>query len=134
MPDNDAKLQLSARGFATAMANRVVRERKRIAAFLDDQANVMQGAGTWLDGHIDELRAMAETIRTGAYSGSAGTIVPADRQPEPEDDSDDIPDDGLPPHRDRDDFEDGLSILSARSTAQRLGQRRGGAFGSMVDD
>lgn len=127
MADNDAKIQLSAKAFATAMAKRVVRERGRIATFLDEQADGLEGLPP-----VDVpflLRGWAELIRQGGYGGGNGTIVPTDQQAESVDDSpvdEAYEGDGFAPHRDRDDFEDGEALVRARRAAQALSQRHGG--------
>lgn len=109
----DDKVSMSIAQMSRTMGNAVLRERRRCAALVKDQADLALG-----DGRTEEatrLQAIAEDMLTPPVAqvvptpegASTGTAAP---EPEPADEND-----GLPPVRHGDDFEDGVAIAHARS-------------------
>lgn len=116
MADKDSLIQLAPNTLAQMMVNRVKRERLRIATMLDNRADVFDQAG---QPHVAiELRVQAEAVRTGEGGGLTVQRVEAHTEDQA-DAAEPVQDEQLPPHRDRDDFDDATALVRARSTFGR---------------
>lgn len=102
--------------FARAMANRVTRERGRIALRVEEfAASTPMGEPERVG-----LYALADEIRRGVNVGSVEPVIVSAPEPAPLADND--PGDGLPPIRESDDFTEGLALA-------RMSQVRRGVVG-----
>lgn len=104
-----ADISIDPAQFAQAMANRVVRERKRIAQRIEEYAASVTLANS--PGIQVGLYALAEEIRTG------GVPVPALPEREP------IAEQELPAVHHMDDFEQGVAMVRGRALRPAGGAR-----------
>lgn len=113
-------INLSARVYAQSMANRVKRERERIAVMIDERAEVERLSVGGEEYMYNILVELAETIRNP--KGPGVTLAPVKAFTEDQDGGvvdDDAEEPELPPVRLMDDFEEGTALVRGRSSFGR---------------
>lgn len=117
----DEKIELSVAEMARTMGNAVLRERRRCAALLAEyNTQKLKETGDMIRyTSLDELRETmlmpptAQVVPTASLP-TVGEAAPVEAE---------VVDDGLPPHRDRDDMDEGIALVHSRTS---FGRRAGG--------
>lgn len=112
---DDTKLTMSAAELARTLVRHRARDRARIATQLDSRADTLASSGELMAAQW--FREAAEDVREGA---GAGVVVPAGEPPEGITAPDLEPEPELPPHRDRDDFSEGVALVQGGAHRRTL--------------
>lgn len=110
------KIELTIAEMSRTMANAVLRERRRCAKVLTDRSATLQETEERraLAKYLDDLAEIiltppVATVVPTASLPTVGEAAPVEAEPVDE----------LPPHRDRDDFEDGVSLVRGMTSFGR---------------